>query len=114
IFTRDPWMHRADIARATGTDLVLTAGHDGVLVAVAPGASGGPLIETGAVELCRVLAGRGHPAGRLAVHVPVRPNPPPPRAGPRRPRRGPRPRPPRRPRRGARRRRARCRRRAAH
>src|SRR5215813_14402982 len=29
ILTRDPWMHRADIARATGTDLVLTAGHDG-------------------------------------------------------------------------------------
>ena len=45
ILTRDPWMHRADIARATGTDLVLTAEHDGVLVAdvaaVAPGASGG-------------------------------------------------------------------------
>src|SRR5215471_8953339 len=77
ILTRDPWMHRADIARATGTDLVLTAGHDGVLVAdvVAEWAarhgqpytlhltgpvggtwrSGeGPLIEEDAVEFCRV------------------------------------------------------------
>lgn len=33
ILTRDPWLHRADIARATGRDLRLTADHDGVLVA---------------------------------------------------------------------------------
>ena len=33
ILTRDPWMHRVDIARATGRDLVLTAGHDGRIVA---------------------------------------------------------------------------------
>ena len=33
ILTRDPWMHRIDIARATGADPVLTADHDGVLVA---------------------------------------------------------------------------------
>jgi uncharacterized protein (TIGR03083 family) len=94
ILTRDPWMHRADIARATGTDLVLTADHDGVLIAdvVAEWAArhgqpytlhltgtaggtwsrgaGGPLIETGAVEFCRVLSGRGHADGLLAVQVP--------------------------------------------
>jgi len=94
ILTRDPWMHRADIARATGTDLVLTAKHDGVLVAdvVAEWAArhgqpytlhltgpaggtwrrggGGPLIETDAVEFCRVLSGRGHADGLLAVQVP--------------------------------------------
>jgi uncharacterized protein (TIGR03083 family) len=94
ILTRDPWMHRADIARATGADLVLTAGHDGVLVAdVAAewatrhgqpctlhltGPAGGtwshgdsgPLIETDAVEFCRVLSGRGHADGLLAVQVP--------------------------------------------
>ena len=93
ILTRDPWMHRADIARATGTDLVLTAEHDGVLVAdVAAewaarhgqpytlhltGPAGGPwrngggqLIETDAVEFCRVLSGRGHSDGLLAVQVP--------------------------------------------
>ena len=32
ILTRDPWMHRADVARATGGGLVLTPEHDGVLV----------------------------------------------------------------------------------
>jgi len=94
ILTRDPWMHRADIARATGADLVLTADHDGVLVAdvVAEWAArhgqpctlhltgpaggtwrrgdGGPLIETDAFEFCRVLSGRGHADGLLAVQVP--------------------------------------------
>ncbi len=33
ILTRDPWMHRVDIARATGRDLVLTPEHDGRIVA---------------------------------------------------------------------------------
>jgi uncharacterized protein (TIGR03083 family) len=33
ILTRDPWMHRLDIAAATGTEPHLTAGHDGVIVA---------------------------------------------------------------------------------
>lgn len=32
ILTRDPWMHRVDIARATGTELVLTREHDRVIV----------------------------------------------------------------------------------
>ena len=32
ILTRDPWMHRTDIARATGIPLDLTPEHDGVLV----------------------------------------------------------------------------------
>ena len=32
ILTRDPWMHRSDIARATGTEMVLTADHDAVIV----------------------------------------------------------------------------------
>jgi uncharacterized protein (TIGR03083 family) len=94
ILTRDPWMHRADIARATGTDLVLTAGHDGVIVAdvVAEWAArhgqpytlrltgpaggswtsgdGGPLLETDAIEFCRVLSGRGHASGLLTTQVP--------------------------------------------
>jgi uncharacterized protein (TIGR03083 family) len=93
ILTRDPWMHRADIARATGAAHVLTADHDGVLVAdvvaewaarhgqpytlhlTGPAggtwASGeGPLIETGAVEFCRLVSGRGHADGLLAVQVP--------------------------------------------
>jgi uncharacterized protein (TIGR03083 family) len=33
ILTRDPWMHRLDIAAATGTEPYLTADHDGVIVA---------------------------------------------------------------------------------
>jgi len=94
ILTRDPWMHRADIARVTGAAHVLTADHDGVLVAdvVAEwaarhgqpytlhltGPAGGtwasgegvPLIETDAVEFCRLLSGRGHADGLLAVQVP--------------------------------------------
>ena len=94
ILTRDPWMHRADIARATGADLVLTADHDRVLVAdvaaewatrhgqpctlhlTGPAGGtwrdgdGGPLIETDAVEFCRVVSGRGHADGLLAVQVP--------------------------------------------
>jgi uncharacterized protein (TIGR03083 family) len=32
IFTRDTWMHRLDISRATGRPMVLTAAHDGRLV----------------------------------------------------------------------------------
>jgi uncharacterized protein (TIGR03083 family) len=32
IFTRDTWMHRLDISRATGKAMVLTAAHDGRLV----------------------------------------------------------------------------------
>jgi uncharacterized protein (TIGR03083 family) len=94
ILTRDPWMHRADISRATGAGHVLTAEHDGVLIAdaVAEWASrhgqpyrlhlsgpaggswesgdGGPLIETDPVEFCRVLSGRGHAGGLLATAVP--------------------------------------------
>jgi uncharacterized protein (TIGR03083 family) len=94
ILTRDPWMHRADIARATGAAHVLTADHDGVLVAdvaaewaarhgqpytlhlTGPAGGtwasgeGGPLIETDAVEFCRLLSGRGHADGLLAVQVP--------------------------------------------
>ena len=94
ILTRDPWMHRADICRATGSDHVLTADHDGVLVAdvVAEWAArhgqpytlrltgpaggswqagdGGPLIETDAIAFCRALSGRDHADGLQAVQVP--------------------------------------------
>jgi len=94
ILTRDPWMHRIDIARATGRDLELTADHDGVIVAdvVAEWAerhgqpftlrltgpaggewsrgSGGPVLELDAIEFCRVVSGRGRGDGLLAVQVP--------------------------------------------
>lgn len=38
ILTRDTWMHRSDIARATDRPMVLTADHDAVLVADVAGA----------------------------------------------------------------------------
>ncbi|MGH8962723.1 MAG: maleylpyruvate isomerase family mycothiol-dependent enzyme [Jatrophihabitantaceae bacterium] len=83
ILTRDPWMHRIDISRATGAPHVLTADHDGVLVhdvvqewALRHGrpftlrltgpaggywsiGTGGPDVELDAVEFCRILSGRG-------------------------------------------------------
>ncbi|NKE62087.1 maleylpyruvate isomerase family mycothiol-dependent enzyme [Lentzea sp. PSKA42] len=81
IMTRDPWMHRTDIAKATGAPMVLTADHDGVLVddvvhewaerhgrpftlhltgpAGGTWGSDGPKLEFDAVEFCRALSGRG-------------------------------------------------------
>jgi uncharacterized protein (TIGR03083 family) len=99
ILTRDTWMHRLDLARATGQDAVLTADHDGVIVAdiVAEwtrrhgqpyrleltGPAGGSWrsdtsgeeIVMDAIDFCRVLAGRpgpdgGQPCWLLATQVP--------------------------------------------
>ena len=100
VLTRDTWMHRVDIARATGREPQLTPGHDGVLIAdvVAEWAQrhgrpyrlrltgpaggewssgadgdGGGLddIELDAVEFCRLLSGRGAaPGGLLSQQVP--------------------------------------------
>ncbi len=94
ILTRDPWMHRVDIARATGRDLHLTPDHDGVLVAdvVAEWAarhgqpyslqlhgpaggrwsagSQGPELSMDAIEFARAVSGRGPADGLLAVQVP--------------------------------------------
>jgi uncharacterized protein (TIGR03083 family) len=82
ILTRDPWTHRMDISRALGREPVLTADHDGVLVAdvvsewaerhgkaftlrlggPAGGTwnvgSNGPDLDLDAVEFCRVLSKR--------------------------------------------------------
>lgn len=82
ILTRDTWLHRMDICRATGREPLLTADHDGVIVAdvvqewaerhgrphqleltgPAGGSwSRGPASEAttlDAVEFCRVLSGR--------------------------------------------------------
>jgi uncharacterized protein (TIGR03083 family) len=100
ILTRDPWMHRIDIARATGRDLELTAAHDGRIVAdvvaelarrygqpftlTLTGPAGGEFVAgdgrgehvtIDAVEMCRTLSGRP-PAdaqprtGLLATEVP--------------------------------------------
>lgn len=95
ILTRDTWMHRSDLAVATGKPMELTAEHDGRIVADAvaewvrrhgtpfvlelSGPAGGTFvhgkdgerISMDAVDLCRILSGR--PAatdGLLAVQVP--------------------------------------------
>lgn len=95
ILTRDPWLHRVDIARATGRDMVLTAEHDGRIVAdvvaewarrhgqpftltltgpaggeFTSGDEGGERLEVDAVEFCRILSGRAPGTGLLAQQVP--------------------------------------------
>jgi uncharacterized protein (TIGR03083 family) len=95
ILTRDPWMHRVDITRATGRPHVLTPQHDGRIVAdvVAEWARrhGRPFVVTltgpaggryvagdgsrdevvlDAVEFCRALSGRAPASGLLAQPVP--------------------------------------------
>ena len=99
IFTRDAWMHRLDLARATSRDPVLTADHDGVIIAdvvaewtrrhgrpyrlqlTGPAGgtwssgTGGEEIVMDAAEFCRLLSGRsghdgGSSSGLLATQVP--------------------------------------------
>jgi uncharacterized protein (TIGR03083 family) len=94
ILTRDPWMHRIDISRATGREPFLTVDHDAVLVAdvviewaarhgnpcqlrlagPAGGSwtfgSGGPALEIDAVDFCRTVSGRAPATGLLATAVP--------------------------------------------
>lgn len=94
ILTRDPWMHRVDLARATGQPLELTPEHDGRIVAdvvdewarghgqpyrlTLTGPAGGTFsrgtdgaaVTLDAVEFCRILSGRGTGTGLLAHQVP--------------------------------------------
>ncbi len=93
LLNRDPWMHRIDLIRATGRELVLTAEHDGRIVAdivadwatthgqpftlVLDGPAGGTFVqgENGeehrldAIEFCRMLSGRAAGAGLLSQEV---------------------------------------------
>jgi hypothetical protein len=95
VITRDVWMHRVDIARAAGVDLVLTPEHDGRLVAdmvsdwasthVDPfeleltGPAGGTFVRgdvvvptrIDAVEFLRVVSGRGTGDGLLTHPLPL-------------------------------------------
>jgi hypothetical protein len=95
IYTRDAWMHRIDLARATGAPLELTAKHDGAIVedivaewALAHGAAydltltgvaGGTWrseqtpqtrLRMDAVEFARTMSGRAAGDGLLAHSVP--------------------------------------------
>jgi len=90
-FTRDVWMHRVDLSRAIGRTFDATAAHDGRIVAdiIAEwatthqdpftldltGPAGGiysrdpaptaDRIDMNAIDCCRILSGRGTPAGVL-------------------------------------------------
>ena len=94
ILTRDTWMHRVDITRATAAPMELTPDHDGRIVAdvvaewarrhgqpftlrltgPAGGAwasgSGGEDIELDAVAFCRIMADRAEGPGLLRQRVP--------------------------------------------
>jgi uncharacterized protein (TIGR03083 family) len=94
-FTRDLWMHRVDLAQATGRPMDVDADHDGRIMAdiVAEWAGthgepftlmlGGPAggtycsgtngehVEIDAVEFGRTLAGRVHGTGVLAHPLPL-------------------------------------------
>jgi uncharacterized protein (TIGR03083 family) len=94
IFTRDPWVHRIDISRATGREVVITHDHDGRIVAAVvtewarrhgkpfslkltgdaggrwQSGDGGEHIEIDALEFCWTLSGRATGKGLLATPVP--------------------------------------------
>lgn len=93
ILTRDPFMHRIDITRATGLPLTPTPEHEGEVVADVvqewaarhgrpfrlelTGPAGGSWqqgegesITMDALEFCRVLSGRDHGEGLLSIQVP--------------------------------------------
>lgn len=93
ILTRDPFMHRIDIARATGVSVPATAEHEGVLVSDvvrewadrhgAPysleltGPAGGTWargagesVVMDGFDFCRALSGRAPTEGLLATQVP--------------------------------------------
>jgi uncharacterized protein (TIGR03083 family) len=95
IYTRDVWMHRVDISRATGQEMVLQSGHDGRVVStivcdwaaghgqsydlVLEGPAGGTFRRGAegehhrldAVEFCRIVSGRndGAALGLLGTKV---------------------------------------------
>jgi len=94
IFTRDTWMHRLDISRASGRAMSLTPDHDGRLVAdvvgdwarrhgqpfaltltgVAGGrwgvGDGGEVLELDALDFCCTVGSRQPGVGLLATEVP--------------------------------------------
>jgi uncharacterized protein (TIGR03083 family) len=92
ILTRDPFMHRLDISRATGISIDATHGHEGVIVddvvrewaarhgqpytlnlsGPAGGTWGGDgePISVDAFDFCRAVSGRGPAAGLLSQQVP--------------------------------------------
>ncbi len=93
ILTRDPFLHRIDITRATGIAMQATADHEGVIIddlvrewaerhgrpyrlelsgpAGGSWGYGGELITLDAFDFCRTISGRLPASGLLATQVPV-------------------------------------------
>ena len=92
ILTRDPFMHRLDISRATGIPAQATPAHEGVIVddivrewadrhgrpytlslsgpAGGTWGGGGEHITMDAFDFCRAVSGRGQATGLLSQQVP--------------------------------------------
>jgi uncharacterized protein (TIGR03083 family) len=94
IFTRDTWLHRLDVSRATGRAMVMSADHDGRLIAdvvaewarrhgqpftliltgLAGGCwhagAGGETLELDALDFCWTVGSRRQASGLLATMVP--------------------------------------------
>jgi len=94
VLLRDPWMHRVDLCRAVGRDLLVTPEHDGRIVANVVGdwasrhrrpfgieltgpaggafhaGHGGVGLRADAVGFCRTLSGRAPQEGLLRTWVP--------------------------------------------
>jgi uncharacterized protein (TIGR03083 family) len=94
VVTRDSFVHRVDITRATGKPMVVTAEHEGRLIAdvvrdwaahhgagftlrlsgpaggMYQAGSGGDEIALDAIEFCRILSGRAPGDGLLTSQVP--------------------------------------------
>jgi uncharacterized protein (TIGR03083 family) len=94
IFTRDSWIHRLDISRATSREMLLTTEHDGRIVTlivaewarrhgrafelalIGPAGgrfnrgTGGESIEIDVLDFCDTVAGRRPGAGLLSTRVP--------------------------------------------
>jgi uncharacterized protein (TIGR03083 family) len=93
ILTRDPFMHRVDIAQATGVPMQATAGHEGVIIddvvrewaarhgkaycLELTGPAGGRWqqgeaehVTADAFEFCRMISGRAPATGLFATQVP--------------------------------------------
>jgi hypothetical protein len=93
ILTRDPFMHRVDITRATGAPMQVEPAHEGVIVQhivmewaerhgspydlVLSGPAGGhwrrgqaESVAVDALEFCRMLSGRSPATGLLGEQVP--------------------------------------------
>jgi len=94
VLLRDPWMHRIDLCRAVGRDLLVTPEHDGRIIANVVGdwaarhgrpfgieltgpasgafhaGHGGVGLRSDAVAFCRTLSGRAPQDGLLRTWVP--------------------------------------------